>query len=169
MAFITVHGNLQLVAPGAPFNAVWVRLVSDLDGSTYLASAASDSLGNFTVPGVPLGPQYQIQTGPASVGPFTGQNQGFQPGQNPIGTFAVSLTPAATSAAIGFSEQTFTLNGLQVGDIVVVNPPAAPGAAVDMTRARVSAPNTLALTFFESAAVANTPIAGTYLVSVIRT
>ena len=169
MALIAVHANLQLVAPGGPFNAVFVRLVSDLDGSVYTSAAASDSLGNFTVAGVPLGPQYQIQTAPASVGPWTGQNQGFQPGQNPIGTVAVSLTPAALAASIGFSEQTFTVNGLQVGDIVLVVPPAAPAALADMTRARVSALNTLALTFFNATAAANVPIAGTYLVSVIRT
>lgn len=169
MALITVNANLQLVAPGGPFNAVWVRLVSDLDGSTYVAGAASDSLGNFSVAGVPLGPQYQVQTGPASNGPFTGQAQAFQPGQNPVGTFLVNLTPAALSAAIGYSEQTFALNGLLTTDIVVVNPPAAPASLADLTRARVSALNTLALTFFNGSAVANTPIAGNYRVAIIRT
>src|SRR5215472_6861154 len=159
MALITVNANLQLIAPGAPFNAVWVRLVSDLDGTTYTAGAASDSQGNFSVAGVPLGPQYQVQTGPSSSGPFTGQAQGFQPGQNPVGTFLVSLTPVALAAAIGFSEQTFTINGLTASDVVVVNPPAAPVAQADFVRARVSAANTLALTFFNSAASAATPVA----------
>jgi len=169
MALILVNANLQIVAPGAPFNAVWVRLVSDFDGSTYVASAASDSAGNFSVANVPLGPQYQVQTGPASSGPFTGQSQNFTPGQNPVGTFLVSLTPAAVAASIGFSEQTFTLNGLTTTDIVLVVPPAAPAALVDMTRARVSAVNTLALTFFNATAAANTPIAGNYRVAIIRT
>jgi|SRR5215472_1036584 len=169
MALITVNANLQLIAPGAPFNAVWVRLVSDLDGTTYTAGAASDSQGNFSVAGVPLGPQYQVQTGPASTGPFTGQNQGFQPGQNPVGTFLVNLTPAALAASVGYQEQTFTVTGLQVGDVVVVNPPASPATNADMVRARVSAANTLALTFFNATAAANTPIAGSYRIAIVRT
>ena len=169
MALISVNANLQLVAPSAPFNAVWVQLVSDLDGSLYVSSAASDALGNFTVPNVPMGTTYQVQTGTSSTGPWTGQAQRYPPGQNPIGTFAVSLTPAALAASIGFSEQTFTLNGLLATDVVVVSPPAAPAALADVTRARVSATNTLALTFFNASAAGNTPIAGTYLVAIIRT
>src|SRR5215472_3390251 len=169
MPLLSVNGNLQLLAPGAPFNAVFVRLVSDLDGSTYVSAAASDAAGNFTVAGVPMGPGYQIQTGPSSSGPFTGQSQNFTPGQAEHGSFVVNLTPAALSASVGFQEQTFALNGLRVGDYVMVNPPAAPATNADMTRARVSALNTLALTFFNATAAANVPIAGNYLVTIVRT
>src|SRR5215472_8933852 len=139
MPLLSVNGNLQLLAPGAPFNAVFVRLVSDLDGSTYVSAAASDAAGNFTVAGVPMGPGYQIQTGPSSSGPFTGQSQNFTPGQAEHGSFVVNLTPAA------------------------------PATNADMTRARVSALNTLALTFFNATAAANVPIAGNYLVTIVRT
>lgn len=80
----------------------------------------------------------------------------------------ISLTPAALSASIGYQEQTFTVTGLQVQDIVLVNPPAAPAANADLTRARVSAANTLALTFFNATAAANVPVAGVYRIVVFR-
>lgn len=79
-----------------------------------------------------------------------------------------SLTPVALSATIGFQEQTFTVTGLQAQDIVLVNPPAAPATNADLSRARVSATNTLALTFFNATAAGNTPIAGTYRIVVFR-
>jgi hypothetical protein len=79
-----------------------------------------------------------------------------------------SLTPAALAASIGYQEQTFTITGLQVQDIVLVNPPAAPATNADLTRARVSAANTIALTFFNATAAANTPIAGVYRIVVFR-
>lgn len=186
MALITVNANLQLIAPGATFNGVWVRLVSDFDGSSYVSSAVSDSLGNFTAPGVVLGPSssgtpgqvvgpmYQVQisnpaAGGSSSGPWTTVQQNYMPGQNPIGTFLVNLTPAATAASIGMSEQTFALNGLNTSDVVIVNPPAAPAALVSLVAARVSALNTLALTFANLTAAANTPVAGNHRVAIIRT
>lgn len=174
MTTIVVRANLQLIAPQGPFNGVWVRLASDFDGSTYVAAAVSDSAGNFTVAGVPAGPAYQVQTsdpahGGSSSGPWTSQNQAFTPGMNAMGTFAVSLTPAALPAAIGFSEQTFTVNGLQIGDVVSISPPAAPASLASAVLARVSAANTLAITFANLAATAQTPIAGTYLVTITRT
>lgn len=174
MAPITVNANLQLVAPGVAFNGVWVRLVSDLDGSAYVAGAVSDSLGNFSVAGAPLGPGYQIQisnpaTGGSSSGPWTGAAQNFQPGQNPVGTFVVNLTIAATPTSAGFSEQTFPLNGLLTTDVVFVNAPAAPNALAAVVAARVSAVNTLALTISNASAAANTPTGGNYRVAVIRT
>lgn len=85
-----------------------------------------------------------------------------------ISTYSPSLTPAAAAASIGYSEQTFTVTGLATNDKVFVNPPNAPTTNIDMTRARVSATNTLALTFFNATAAANTPIAGTYTVVAIR-
>lgn len=84
-----------------------------------------------------------------------------------IATYAPSLTPVASAASIGFSEQTFTVTGLAVGDKVYVNGPA-PAALIAMVAARVSAANTLALTFFNATAAANTPAAGTYNVVAIR-
>ena len=58
---------------------------------------------------------------------------------------SVALTPAQTSANTS-AEQTFTVNGLQVGDHVVVNKPTAQ-AGLGIVGERVSAANTLAITF----------------------
>lgn len=72
-----------------------------------------------------------------------------------------SITPAATAAAIGTSQQTFTVTGLTTGmDVWVVGP--APTALCPNTGARVSAANTLQLDFATMTAVACTPAAGTY-------
>lgn len=73
-----------------------------------------------------------------------------------------SLTPAAVSAGAP-AEQTFTVTGLATTDTVTVN---APGAAV--FNARVSAANTLAITFMPPSAGSYTPPAGTYRIVAIR-
>lgn len=77
-------------------------------------------------------------------------------------TYTPSLTPAAVSAGAP-AEQTFTVTGLATTDTVTVN---APGAAV--FSARVSAANTLAITFTPPAAGSYTPPAGTYRIVAIR-
>lgn len=75
-------------------------------------------------------------------------------------------TPTLTPAAVGTgapTEQTFTVTGLATSDTVTVN---APGAAV--FSARVSAANTLALTFVPAGTGTYTPPAGTYRIVAIR-
>ena len=58
---------------------------------------------------------------------------------------SVTLSPASVAANTS-AEQTFTVNGLQVGDHVSVNKPTAQ-AGLGVVGARVSAENTLAITF----------------------
>lgn len=58
---------------------------------------------------------------------------------------SVTLSPASVAANTS-AEQTFTVNGLQVGDHVSVNKPTAQ-AGLGVVGARVSAANTLAITF----------------------
>jgi hypothetical protein len=79
--------------------------------------------------------------------------------------YTPTLTPAAVAAA-GFSEQTFTVTGLATTDTVIVNGPAAAANSV-LVHARVSAANTLALTWITNAATI-TPTSGTYRIVAIR-
>jgi hypothetical protein len=81
--------------------------------------------------------------------------------------YSASLTPAATSAAIQTSAQTFTVTGLTTDDKVYVNGPA-PQSLCPMVGARVSAANTLQLHFTVLTAAACTPAAGTYLIVATR-
>jgi hypothetical protein len=78
-----------------------------------------------------------------------------------------TLSPSSV-ATITTAEQTFTVNGLLVGDIVqVVKPTAQAGLAV--TGARVSALNTLAITFVNPTAGPIVPTASeVYQIKVIR-
>lgn len=84
-------------------------------------------------------------------------------------TNVVVYTPTLTPAAIvvaGFSEQTFTVNGLTTNDTVTVNGPAA-AANSALIHARVSAANTLALTWTTNAPTI-TPTSGTYRIVATR-
>jgi hypothetical protein len=76
--------------------------------------------------------------------------------------YTPSLTPASVSAGAGV-EQTFAVSGLTTGDTVTVNAPA--GAVFS---ARVTAANTLGITFMPPASGSYTPPAGTYRVLAIR-
>lgn len=81
-----------------------------------------------------------------------------------LGTvYSESLTPVSVAADTS-AEQTFTVNGLVTGQAVVVNGPA-PTAGTGIVNARVSATDTLALTFGNFTAAALTPAAGTYLIT----
>jgi hypothetical protein len=83
-----------------------------------------------------------------------------------IAVYPVSLTPASVGAATT-AEQTFTVTGLATNDKVFVNGPA-PTAGTGIVGARVSAANTLAITFANVTAAALTPAAGTYTILAIR-
>lgn len=78
-----------------------------------------------------------------------------------------TLSPAAV-AANTTAEQTFTVFGVQVGDVVYVNKPTAQ-AGIGIVGARVSAANTLAITFSNNTAGSITPTASEkYLVGGMR-
>jgi len=84
-----------------------------------------------------------------------------------VTVYTPTLTPAACAASIGFQQQTFTVTGLTTADKIFVNGPA-PAALAAMVAARVSAADTLALTFANLSAAANVPAAGVYTVLAIR-
>lgn len=101
-----------------------------------------------------------------------------------VGTFQISLTPAALAAGPSLAEQTFTGTaatasatqyfpaiGLLTTDVVVVTKAGAQTANVGMLDARVSAADTLAIKFLATAGTP-TPAAGTaaapYNVTVFR-
>lgn len=83
------------------------------------------------------------------------------------GVISVTLSPA--EVAINTSaEQTFTVSGLKVGDFVAVNKPTTQ-AGLGIVGARVSAANTLAITFANVTGGAITPTASqSYFVLWIR-
>jgi hypothetical protein len=70
---------------------------------------------------------------------------------------SVTLSPVAV-AINTTAEQTFTVNGLQTGDHVVVNKPTTQ-AGLGIVGSRVSAANTLAITFSNNTAGSITPTA----------
>ena len=70
---------------------------------------------------------------------------------------SVTLTPAAIVLNTT-AEQTFTVNGLLAGDVVCVNKPTAQ-AGLGIVGCRVSAANTLAITFSNNTGSSITPTA----------
>ena len=83
-----------------------------------------------------------------------------------IRVYSQSLDVASV-AANTTAEQTFTVTGLATGDKVFVNKPAL-NAGLGVCNARVSAANTLALTFNNNTGVAIDPAAETYQIVAIR-
>jgi hypothetical protein len=81
----------------------------------------------------------------------------------------ISVTLSPASVAINTTaEQTFTVNGLLAGDFVTCNKPTAQ-AGLGIVGCRVSAANTLAITFSNNTAGAITPTAAqVYLILVTR-
>lgn len=77
-----------------------------------------------------------------------------------ITTYSSALTPAAVSANTT-AEQTFTVTGLAPGQDVFVNKPSAQ-AGLGIVNARVSAVDTLAITYVNATAGSLTPTAETY-------
>jgi hypothetical protein len=84
-----------------------------------------------------------------------------------LALLAVALTPAQV-AANTTAEQTFPVPGLQVGDFVEVNKPTNQ-AGLGVVNARVSAANTLAITFSNNTGAGITPTAAeSYQLLVVR-
>lgn len=75
-----------------------------------------------------------------------------------MNVLSITLTPAAVGANTT-AEQTFTMNGLQVGDAVYVSKPTVQ-AGIAVVGARVSAANTLAIAFGNWTGGGLTPTAG---------
>lgn len=96
-----------------------------------------------------------------SSGRPTTANSGTETVVLSIKRYTSTLNPASVAAATS-AEQTFTVTGLAVGDIVLaVNKPTAT-AGVGIVNARVSAANTLALTFVNATAGAVDPASESY-------
>lgn len=83
-----------------------------------------------------------------------------------MGKISQSLTPVSVGAAT-CAEQNFTVPGLLVGDMVDVTPPSIT-AGVAPVCSRVSAANTLTVTFCNPTAGALVPAAGVYRIQVMR-
>lgn len=78
-----------------------------------------------------------------------------------------TLSPTSVPNGSG-NEQTFTVQGLQVGDFVNVAKPTAQ-AGLSIGNSRVSSANTLAITFANSTSATITPTASeVYIVAVDR-
>lgn len=80
--------------------------------------------------------------------------------------YSQTITPASVAAAT-VAEQTFTVTGLTTADKVFINN-AATGNATGIAGCRVSAANTLAISFVNPTAGALTPGAGTYNIVAMR-
>lgn len=83
-----------------------------------------------------------------------------------MGIATVTIDPAAVAAATT-AEQTFTVPGLMVGDMVFVNKPSVT-AGVGIAGARVSAANTLAIAFVNATAGSLNPASESYRVLWVR-
>ena len=79
-----------------------------------------------------------------------------------VQTYSKELTPASV-AANTTAEQTFTVNGLSTSDIVTINKPSL-DAGIGIGGARVSAVNTLAITYINATGGAIVPTAEAYLI-----
>lgn len=83
-----------------------------------------------------------------------------------VDSFEATIDPAAIAANTS-AEQTFTVTGLLVDHVVTVNKPTAT-AGIGIVGARVSAANTLAITFMNSTGGALNPGSETYSVVGVR-
>ena len=81
--------------------------------------------------------------------------------------YSQTITPASV-ASLTSAEQTFTVTGLATNDKVFINTGLAPTAGTGVSSVRVSATNTLAVTFFNNTAGPLTPSAGTWQIVAIR-
>lgn len=98
---------------------------------------------------------------PMESGSFKPSEQGIQ-----IGQLTATIDPASVAANTS-AEQTFTVAGLDTGDFVRVSKPTAT-AGLGIVNARVSAANTLAITFMNSTAAPIDAASETYKILVVR-
>lgn len=83
-----------------------------------------------------------------------------------VKVYTATINPASVSSATS-AEQTFTVTGLTTADVVVVSKPTAT-TGVGIVNARVSAADTLALTFMNATAGAVDPASETYTIIAFR-
>ncbi len=83
---------------------------------------------------------------------------------NVTGLYAMrtpSITPVSVAAASAV-EQTFTVQGLRVSDLIFDITPPSDQAGLVASKGRATAPNTLAIKFTNPTAGAIVPVAGVY-------
>lgn len=80
--------------------------------------------------------------------------------------FSLTLTPAQISANTT-EEEAFTVTGLKTADLVLVNKPSHQ-AGLGIVNCRVSAADTLAITFMNTTGSAITPTSEAYIVVALR-
>lgn len=97
---------------------------------------------------------------------FAGVANVFSDTLKVIEKLSQSLTPASVAAASA-AEQTFSVQGVQMGDFIDVTPPGITAGVAPMC-ARVSALNQIAITFVNPTAGALTPLAGVYQIQLNR-
>ena len=102
----------------------------------------------------------QVQTNAFRIGKTSGTNL------SQVRVYSQSLDVASVAANVS-AEQTFTVTGLATTDKVFVNKPSL-SAGLGVVNARVSAADTLALTFMNTTAGAVDPGAETYTIVAIR-
>lgn len=83
-----------------------------------------------------------------------------------LNTYSTALTPSSV-AANTTAEQTFTVTGLNSNDVVIVNKPTL-NAGIGIAGVRVSADNTLAITYINATGGSLTPTSETYKIVSIR-
>lgn len=83
-----------------------------------------------------------------------------------VNTYTVAITPTSVAANTS-AEQTVTVTGLTTNDIVFVNKPSL-DAGIALGNVRVSAANTLAITYVNVTGGALTPTTESYTVVSIR-
>ena len=80
---------------------------------------------------------------------------------------SVTLAPAVVATATTV-EEAFTVQGVQAGDMVIVQANLAQTAGVNVISARVTGVNTVAITFVNPTAGGVTPAAGAYMMFICR-
>jgi len=83
-----------------------------------------------------------------------------------VRTYSVALTPVSVAANIT-AEQTFTVAGLVINDIITLTKPSL-DAGIGVVNVRVSVADTLAITYINATAGALTPTSETYKIMAVR-
>ena len=91
---------------------------------------------------------------------------GVQINEDRMCVCTVTINPASIATATS-AEQTFTIPGLKVGDLVLLSKPTAT-AGVGIVNVRVSATDTLAVTFMNATGGSIDPASETYTMLVFR-
>lgn len=148
-------GNFELTGDAIISGAITSGLIN---GQTI--SAAASLTGSLVV-----GNGLTVSAGTAAL------NGGAQIGASgtpltQVKVYTPTLTPASVLGSIS-AEQTFSVSGLSTADSISVSGPA-PVSGSGLVNARVSAADTLALTFVNDTLAALTPTSGVYRIVAVR-